>query len=262
MRNMHLFGGAESLPRIYSFTLERLIVVFRMSELAAYKAFVDAFEIYSWEGVRYKVTDFKWEPTNIISQMQLALGRWSEVAKGCARLYGTYTLEATEERISLEDLKSKYCERIRQTHSERRAARKIAVLQEVATFDELRVPLEISAYDDGGDNDLWLAVPLDPEAEVSVAYDEKTLEITAEGMGYDYDAQWPVNVYSLCNQTLFRMHEGPEAARPLTEADLEALVKLLVKNEALSLTAEAFKDCHSLLAILGVVFKEYGRYWC
>ncbi|MBR5587236.1 MAG: hypothetical protein IKW23_00070, partial [Kiritimatiellae bacterium] len=73
MRNTHLFGGAESLPRIYSFTIERLIVVFRMSELAAYKAFVDAFEIYSWEGVRYKVTDFKWEPTNIISQMQLAL---------------------------------------------------------------------------------------------------------------------------------------------------------------------------------------------
>ena len=69
-------------------------------------------------------------------------------------------------------------------------------------------------------------------------------------------------IYSLCNQTLFRMHEGPEAARPLTEADLEALVKLLVKNETHSLTAEAFKDCHSLLAILGVVFKEYGRYWC
>jgi hypothetical protein len=264
MKQFHIFNFVDDIAQMHSVTDEHLIVTLRRADLRACAERAQTIEVYSKTGECYKVVDFKWEPMNIIAQIQLALGRWCERMKEGARLYGTYKLEVAEERISVDQLKEKYCALVRQRFSEARATRAVALLQAVTAFRELDVVIEALGLNwPGADetHDLWFTVPLDPEAEMGIANDEMTLEVTAEGMGYDYDAHWPVNVYSVLNQSVFQLHEGPQQARPITAADLETLIHLLLNNQTESFTAEDFKGCHSLVAILGVVVERSGRAW-
>lgn len=248
---------SERLTEIMRTLKELLPFVFQGKDIQAYTEMAKDLEIYSLDGVHYEITKFVWEPYGPIARFKFFLGRLlKKDFTATARIFGAYHLKATEERLPEEALVAKmtarHCEFVRKKFDEKSATPLLAFLQSAKTLSEARIALSALPFENDEKNDFYFTVPLDPEGEIGCAPSEECLEITAEGLGYDYDSAYPVNIYLLRQQKVFQLHKGPSSARPITDDDLKTLIDLLAKNELTPLKQADFKECHSLLSIIGL----------
>ena len=234
-------------------------VFFRGAQLDAYTDEVAHLEVYSKDGICYRVTDFTWRPTDIFGSIRLGLSRIWKRLKVNTLLLGEYQLQACEKKIALRDLKNKFILRAQETFTEDDATKAKALLDEVSSFDEFEIVLRALSFEMGFDwRDLLLVVPTDPDIPLRIADSEDQLELVTEDLWAE-EGNPPIYVYSLREQVMFRLGQGMTNARPFTSDDLQQLKKNLVKPNYYTFTAEQLANCNTLLRIIAFLFAQIGN---